>query len=168
MAEAFRLRLLLDEEPAASDERERRRLLTEILRLSTAADGRLDAEADAFDELRQTEANLEQELPRLRERAQALTGRLPEVEATLAQLRGRYAGAVLTAVLGNPEQAAPAAHFATAALDRAARPRRRATGRPPRWPSAAPSRPWTRRARCSTPSCRPAPTSTPPATRCPR
>jgi uncharacterized membrane protein YgcG len=120
VAEAFRLRLLLDEEPAASDERERRPLLAEILRLSASADGRLDAEADAFDALQQTEANLEQELPRLGERRQALSSRLPEVEAALAGLTSRYAGAVLTAVLGNPEQARQRLTYATGTLEQAA------------------------------------------------
>ena len=130
VAEAFRLRLLLDEEPAASDERERRRLLTEILRLSTAADGRLDAEADAFDDLRQTEANLEQELPRLRERVQALHG-------PPARGRGEAGAAAGPVRRGGARGRARQSRAGRAATQPS--PRRPWTGRPPT--SAATDRP---------------------------
>ena len=119
VAEAFRLRMLLDEEPAASDEKQQRRLLADILRHCEAADRRLDAEADAFEALRQIEANLEEILPRLRARSSELQARLPAAEAGLARLRDRYTGPTLAAVQGNPEQARERVAFAANALEQA-------------------------------------------------
>lgn len=121
VAEAFRLRMTLDEGgPQQPDEAARRRVLTEIIERCTAADQRLDAEAAAFDALRELETHVEQTAAELGRRRAAAQERLPAAESTLADLRGKYAGRALAAVSGNVTQARERLDFAGSALDRAA------------------------------------------------
>jgi uncharacterized membrane protein YgcG len=138
VAEAFRLRMALDEPesaaarepagpelPAAApagaprDEPARRAALTEIIRRCEAADQRLDAEAEAFDRLRELEPRVEQAIAALQARRSALTDRLSTSSSTLEDLRGRYADQALAAVATNPRHAAERLDFAAAALTRA-------------------------------------------------
>ncbi len=124
VGEAFRLRMLLEEEPqgdgtAPTDEPSRRRLLADIIRLSESADARLDAEADAFDELRELEAHLEPSIATLGERRAATETRLPGAVAELDGLRSRFVGQALTAVSSNPEQVSERLTFAATALQKA-------------------------------------------------
>jgi len=123
VGEAFRLRMLLEEAPAEgtapSDEAGRRRLLADIVRLSETADARLDAEAEAFDELRELETHLEQSIATLGERRAATETRLPGALAELDGLRSRFVGQTLTAVSSNPEQATERLTFAASALRKA-------------------------------------------------
>jgi uncharacterized membrane protein YgcG len=117
VGEAFRLRMLLDDSP--DDEAARRRLLADIIRLSESADARLDAEADAFDRLREVETNLEKFITTLGDRRAATQARLPGAVAELDGLRARFAGQALTAVASNTDQARERLTFAATALQRA-------------------------------------------------
>jgi uncharacterized membrane protein YgcG len=123
VAEAFRLRMSLDESGERAgggpDDQARRRVLTEIIQRCEAADQRLDAEAEAFDALRELETHVEQSVTDLTARRAAAQGRLPAAESALAELRGMYAGDALAAVSGNVTQARERLEFAGSALSRA-------------------------------------------------
>ncbi|MCW2697776.1 MAG: putative dehydrogenase, partial [Modestobacter sp.] len=104
LASAFTLRQQLDDE-VPEDEPSRRGLLAELLRLATSADQRLDAQAEAFDRLRDLERTAPQVLERLGPQVTALQARVPQEEQRLAELRSRYADSALAPVTGNPAQA---------------------------------------------------------------
>ncbi|GAB4082359.1 TPM domain-containing protein [Modestobacter muralis] len=104
LQQAFTLRQQLDDE-VPEDEPTKRRMLAEILRLTGAADERLDAQAEAFDRLRDLERNAPQALDRLTPQVAELEQRLPAEEQRLADLRGRYADSAVAPVAGNPAQA---------------------------------------------------------------
>jgi hypothetical protein len=92
-----------DAEP--EDEATRRAMLEEILGLCRSADERLDAQADAFDRLRDLERTVPQVVEALAPRAAAATARLPQEEQRMQALRGRYAAAALAPVADNVGQA---------------------------------------------------------------
>lgn len=115
VAEAFRLRLTLDETPGP-DEPARRAALEEIIRRCEAADQRLDAESEAFDELRGLESRIEPERQELSARRATVEAKLPATEATIEALRAAYTGPVVTGVSGNVEQARERLEFAGATL----------------------------------------------------
>jgi len=117
VAEAFRLRMTLDEQPG--DEAATRATLTEIIRRCEEADARLDAESDAFDRLREIEGQVEQLSAALTQRSEALSTRLPAAEAAAADLGLRYTGPAVATVAANPAQARERLGFATTALARA-------------------------------------------------
>ncbi|SNS64637.1 TLP18.3, Psb32 and MOLO-1 founding protein of phosphatase [Geodermatophilus pulveris] len=104
LSRAFTLRQLLDDEHP-EDEPTKRRMLTEMLQLTTAADARLDEQAEAFDRLRDLERTAPQALDALTSRITALRGRLPADEERFAALQRRYAAAALAPVADNPVQA---------------------------------------------------------------
>jgi hypothetical protein len=104
LRQAFALRQRLDDaEP--EDEQTVRAMLTEILQLCRSADDRLDAQAEAFDRLRDLERTVPEVLAALGPRAQEVRARLPEEEQRLEVMRGRYAATALAPVVGNVEQA---------------------------------------------------------------
>ncbi|WP_448614537.1 TPM domain-containing protein [Modestobacter sp. URMC 112] len=105
LAQAFTIRQQLDDE-VPEDEPTRRRMLAELLRLTGSADARLDAQAEAFDRLRDLERTAPQVLERLEPQIAALQARVPQEEQRLAQLRTRYADSALAPVADNPGQAA--------------------------------------------------------------
>jgi hypothetical protein len=115
VAEAFRLRLTLDETPEP-DEPARRAALEEIIRRCEAADQRLDAESEAFDELRGLESRIEPERQELSERRAAAEAKLPATGAAVEALRGRYTGPVVAGLSGNADQARERLDFAGTAL----------------------------------------------------
>ncbi|HEV7712806.1 MAG TPA: TPM domain-containing protein [Asanoa sp.] len=117
VAEAFRLRMTLDEQ--AGDEDATRATLGEIIRRCEAADQRLDAESDGFDRLREIEAKVPELSAALAQRATALQARLPAAEAAVADLGRRYTGPAMATVTANPVQARERLGFATNALARA-------------------------------------------------
>ncbi|HYO37471.1 MAG TPA: TPM domain-containing protein, partial [Geodermatophilus sp.] len=92
LSRAFALRQQLDDEHP-EDEPTKRRMLTEMLQATAAADARLDEQAEAFDRLRDLERTAPQALEALASRATALRGRLPADEERLAALQRRYAPA---------------------------------------------------------------------------
>jgi uncharacterized membrane protein YgcG len=117
VAEAFRLRMTLDEQPG--DDAATRATLTEIIRRCADADARLDAESDAFDRLREIEGQVEQLSAALTQRSTALSARLPAAESAAADLGRRYTGPAVATVAANPGQARERLGFVTTALARA-------------------------------------------------
>jgi hypothetical protein len=101
---AFTIRQQLDDE-IPEDEPTTRQMLGEILRLAGAADQRLDAQAEAFDKLRDLERTAPQALDALGPRIAALHERLPQEEQRLRDLQGRYAATALAPVAGNVTEA---------------------------------------------------------------
>jgi hypothetical protein len=105
LAQAFTLRQQLDDE-VPEDEPTKRRMLADLLRLTSSADARLDDQAEAFDRLRDLERTAPQVLERLAPQIVALEDRVLQEEQRLAELRTRYADSALAPVAGNPAQAA--------------------------------------------------------------
>jgi hypothetical protein len=118
VAEAFRLRMTLEEEPAP-DEPARRRTLTEIIERCRAADARLDAESADFDRLRDLEGRAVEVAAEVERRRAAAEAGLPGAETALQDLQSRYAGPPVAAVAANVVQARERLAFAGAALERA-------------------------------------------------
>lgn len=104
LSQAFALRQRLDD-AELEDEQTTRAMLTEILQLCRSADDRLDAQAEAFDRLRDLEGTVPEVLAALGPRAQEVQARLPQEEQRLESMRGRYAATALAPVVGNVEQA---------------------------------------------------------------
>jgi chromosome segregation ATPase len=75
------------------------------LRLTQAADARLDAQADAFGRLRDLENTAPQVLEALAPRIAALRQRIPQEEQRLADLRRRFADAAVAPVRDNGTEA---------------------------------------------------------------
>ncbi|WP_284699703.1 TPM domain-containing protein [Actinoplanes solisilvae] len=118
VAEAFRLRMTLDEEPAP-DEATRRETLTRIIELCRLANGRLDAESEAFDRLRDLEGRAAEAAAEIDQRRSVVEASLVAAEATVRQLVGSYSGGAVTAVAANVEQARERLSFAASALSKA-------------------------------------------------
>ncbi|MFI7541611.1 TPM domain-containing protein [Actinoplanes sp. NPDC049599] len=118
VAEAFRLRMTLEEEPAP-DEPTRHRILSEIIARCRAADERLDAESEAFDQLRDLEGRAAEVADEVERRRAAVEAALPAAAQTLQDLTLRYAGPTVTALSGNLDQARERLQFAGDAVNRA-------------------------------------------------
>ncbi|MEU4689012.1 TPM domain-containing protein [Actinoplanes sp. NPDC023714] len=118
VAEAFRLRMTLEEVPAP-DDAARRRTLARIVELCRGADARLDAESEAFDELRDLEGRAAEVASALDGQRAAVEAGLDAASATLAEVVGRYSGEPVSAVAGNVAQARERLVFAGEALGRA-------------------------------------------------
>ena len=118
VAEAFRLRMTLEEEPAP-DLAVRRETLSQIIALCQAADARLDAESEDFDRLRDLEGRAAEVADEVDQRRTALEAALPAAAAAWQDLDARYAGPPVTAVATNVDQARERLSFAAAATARA-------------------------------------------------
>jgi hypothetical protein len=118
VAEAFRLRMSLDEEPTV-DEPTRRERLSAIIDRCMAADQRLDAESEDFDRLRDLEGRAAEVADEVDRRRAAAETALPATATALQDLESRYAGSAVTAVSANVDQARERLAFATQALARA-------------------------------------------------
>lgn len=101
--QAFELRQKLDDAFPESAE-DKRAMTLQIIELCTAADTELDAQADAFDELRQLEKTAPDALAAARTGAQGAQARLAAARETLAGLQKSYSSAALSAIDGNPDQ----------------------------------------------------------------
>ncbi|MBL7256881.1 TPM domain-containing protein [Actinoplanes sp. LDG1-01] len=115
VAEAFRLRMTLEEEPAP-DEARRRDTLTKIIELCQGADARLDAESEAFDRLRDLEGRAAEAADEIDRRRAAIEQSLPATEATAQQVLTTYSGGAVTAIATNVDQARERLSFAASAL----------------------------------------------------
>ena len=103
-AQAFAIRQKLDDafpESAA----DRRALTLQLIDLASTADAELDAQADAFDALRELEKNAPRILDEADAAATALGARLAATEATTQQLAARYAPATIATIVQNAAQA---------------------------------------------------------------
>ncbi|GAB2462244.1 hypothetical protein HD599_000938 [Conyzicola lurida] len=104
VAEAFGIRQKLDdafpETPA-----QKRELTLQLIGLAESADTALDAQADAFDALREVEKNAASILDSVDAAAGALDARVRATEATVAQLAGRFSPAAIATVVDNVARA---------------------------------------------------------------
>jgi uncharacterized membrane protein YgcG len=109
LSRAFTLRQQLDDDlggrGTGTDEPTTRQMLGEMLRLTEAADARLDAQAEAFARLRDLENTAPQVLEALAPRIAELRGRIPQEEQRLAGLRARFAESALAPVSANVTEA---------------------------------------------------------------
>jgi uncharacterized membrane protein YgcG len=103
VAEAFTLRQKLDDSVPETPE-EKRTMTERIIALCDAADKELDAQADAFDDLRKLEQSAPQALAAVATEGEAATQRLATARTTLAQLQATYSPAALSSVATNPDQ----------------------------------------------------------------
>lgn len=104
VSRAFTIRQQLDDD-VPEDEPTTREMLGEILRLTKAADTRLDEQAEAFARLRDLENTAPQVLDALAPTIAALRERLPQEENRLADLRQRYAASAFASVAENATEA---------------------------------------------------------------
>ena len=104
LARAFALRQQLDDD-VPEDEPTTRQMLGEMLKLTAAADARLDEQAEAFGRLRDLENTAPAVLEALAPRIAALRERIPQEERRLADLRGRFAETALAPVRDNVTEA---------------------------------------------------------------
>jgi hypothetical protein len=104
MAEAFGIRQRLDDAFPETAE-ERRRLTLRVIELAEQADAALDAQADAFDALREVEKNAPAILDTVDAQAAALRTRLAAAETATAALAARYSPTAIATVVDNAAQA---------------------------------------------------------------
>ncbi|MDQ3505420.1 MAG: TPM domain-containing protein, partial [Actinomycetota bacterium] len=104
LGQAFTLRQQLDDE-VPEDQPAKRRMVEEILRLCQSADERLDAQAEAFDRLRDLDQNAPRVLAALTPKVEQVRGRLPKEQQRLGALQARYAPSALASVADDVEQA---------------------------------------------------------------
>lgn len=109
--DAFRLRQQLDDTIPDSDE-QRDEWTSRIIELCRAADEELDAQADAFDQLRELSRTAPAALQALTPVKDALDIRLEASVHTLEALRARYSDDALVSVTGNLDQARSVLAFA--------------------------------------------------------
>jgi hypothetical protein len=115
LAEAFAIRHRLDDaEPESSEEG--RALTTRIIELCEAADATLDAQADAFDELRQLEKVAPQLVETLATDHAGVAARILTADTTIAELGRRFGAPAIDAIDENPAQARKLATFTADAL----------------------------------------------------
>ncbi|OBF96202.1 hypothetical protein A5790_05800 [Mycobacterium sp. 852002-51152_SCH6134967] len=125
LAQAFNVRQILDdaipETPA-----QRRDLLTRVVVAAAKADRELDAQRDAFTELRNLVINAPSKLDSMTQRVVDITARLEPSRRKVAELYGEFDATALSSVAGNVDAAKELLDFADASISRgrdlAARP----------------------------------------------
>ncbi|WP_285113639.1 TPM domain-containing protein [Leifsonia sp. fls2-241-R2A-40a] len=119
LREAFTLKQRLDDAEPDTDEQPREWNI-HIVQLCTAANQALDAQADAFDELRALEKRIPEATAEITGQAAALRQRLATTRTTLDGLAQRYTDAALATVHDNIAQATQRLDFTDTALAGAA------------------------------------------------
>ncbi|MGV0606058.1 TPM domain-containing protein [Mycolicibacterium sp. XJ1904] len=125
LAQAFNVRQILDdaipETPA-----QRRDLLTRVVVAAANADRELDAQRDAFTELRNLVINAPSKLDSMTQRVVDITARLEPSRRKVAELHSEFDSTALSSVAGNVDAAKELLDFADASISRgrdlAARP----------------------------------------------
>jgi hypothetical protein len=112
---AFRIRQQLDD-AFPEEDTARRTMLTEIITRCEDANERLDAQAEAFDRLRDLEKNAPQVIGEVEQKATAAESTLARALSTVQTLSSRYAESALTAISANPQQAKERLDFARTSL----------------------------------------------------
>ena len=103
LSASFMLRQQLDDsEP--EDDATKRTMLTEIVSRCEEANARLDAEAEAFDRLRELEKNAPQVIAEVEQKTVDIEARLGRATGTLHGLARRYAESALAPIATNPDQ----------------------------------------------------------------
>jgi hypothetical protein len=118
VAASFHLRQMLDDE-VPDDEKTQRAWYVEIIQRCRVADDRLDAQVDAFDKLRNLEANVESMIPDLVIRRDDAAARLPQAQATYESLAHRYAPSATRSLSNSSAQMRERLDFADRSLDQA-------------------------------------------------
>ena len=90
-----------------------------IVELAEAADAELDAQADAFDELRALEKTAPEQLVAVRADADHARARLADATRSLTALEQEYSAAAIAPVAGNPKQASDLLAFAATSASEA-------------------------------------------------
>src|SRR4051794_1814976 len=104
LSRAFTIRQELDDD-VPEDEPTQRRMLTELLQLTGAADARLAGQAEAYARLRQLQESAPQSLAALTPAIAAVRSQLPAAERAQQALRQRYAATAWSAVADNVTEA---------------------------------------------------------------
>jgi uncharacterized membrane protein YgcG len=118
LAQAFRVRQQLDDAiPESSDER--REMLTRVITAAAAADRELDAQREAFEQLRDLVINAPSKLDSLTQQLVDLTARSAPSQEKLAALHKEFDDAALASVSGNVSTAAQRITFADKNITRA-------------------------------------------------
>ncbi|MGI9003607.1 MAG: TPM domain-containing protein [Pseudonocardia sp.] len=104
MLAAFEIRQRLDDDEP-EDEPAQRAMYADIIRTCRAADERLDAQTESFDQLRDLEARAPEYVAGLGTRLDTVAARLPRAETGWTTLQDRYAATALEPVAGNLDQA---------------------------------------------------------------
>ncbi|WP_425956025.1 TPM domain-containing protein [Xylanimonas sp. McL0601] len=115
VSQAFVLRQHLDD-PTPDPEQQRREWLTQIITLVDGAAGSVDAQTQAFDDLRKLAERAPQVLDETAQRADEISSRVEVSRQTLATLASTYPASALTSVADNPDQAASLAEGARTAV----------------------------------------------------
>jgi hypothetical protein len=116
--QAFALQQKLDD--AFPETTEDRRTMTEqLIALAEKADATLDAQAEAFDQLRQLEKNAPQVLETVATTQAGLADRITAAKAKVDGFAARFAGADLSAIDDAPAQAHKLDVFAATAIEKA-------------------------------------------------
>ncbi|MEV3904938.1 TPM domain-containing protein [Mycobacterium sp. NPDC050551] len=111
LAQAFSVRQTLDDAiPEAP--LQRRDLLTRVIVSAATADRELDAQSEAFEQLRDLVINAPDRLDTLTQQMVDLTARIAPAEQTLAGLRAQFDPAALSSVAGNIDAAKERLAFA--------------------------------------------------------
>ncbi|WP_436771121.1 TPM domain-containing protein [Yinghuangia sp. YIM S09857] len=115
LSAAFRIRQRLDDD-VPEDDAAKRAMLAEITARCAEANRRLDEQSDAFDRLRDLEANAPQVAAQVARDAAMLSQAVDPARTTLVQLAERYADSALVPVAENADQAAERLTFVQEAL----------------------------------------------------
>jgi hypothetical protein len=118
VAAAFHLRQQLDDD-VPDTEATKRTWYVEIIDRCRAADARLDAQVEAFDKLRDLEANVETLIPQLSTRRDAAFAKLEPTTATYESIKSRYAQNAVQAVSNSAAQIQERIDFADRTLRQA-------------------------------------------------
>ncbi|MBO0678289.1 TPM domain-containing protein [Mycolicibacterium sp. S2-37] len=131
LAQALNVRHILDDAVPETPQ-QRRDLLTRVIVAAAKADRELEAQREAFAQLRDLVINAPDRLDKLTQQMVDLTARLTPAEQTLSQLRNQFAEAALVSVSDNIGEARQRLEFADQNISSArtlvARPADRQTG----------------------------------------
>jgi predicted nucleic acid-binding Zn-ribbon protein len=111
LAQAFNVRQILDDAVPESPQ-QRRDLLTRVVVAAAKADRELDAQKEAFEQLRDLVINAPSRLDALTQQMVDVTARMVPSEQALAELRKQFSDAALASVAGNIETAKQRLAFA--------------------------------------------------------
>lgn len=114
LAQAFAIQAQVEANP---DPNAARAGLQQIIDLCRAADDRLDAQVDRFDQMREMDRNIETILPDLGARAKAQADRIPTALTTTEALAKEYPPAALKVITENLDQAVTRVRFAQESVD---------------------------------------------------
>jgi uncharacterized membrane protein YgcG/predicted nucleic acid-binding Zn-ribbon protein len=111
LAQAFNVRQILDDAVPESPQ-QRRDLLTRVVVAAAKADRELDAQQEAFEQLRDLVINAPSRLDALTQQMVDVTARIAPSEQALAELQKQFSDSALASVAGNVETAKQRLAFA--------------------------------------------------------